>query len=246
MAVCVVLLAGATLCVRSLMNASAIDAGFDTHHIALTTVDPSMLGYSPAKVNEFYTRLLDHVQQVPGVTSASYTAFLPLGTSRSGTAISKQLGTNLDESEVDLYRISSGFFQTMGIPLLRGRDFTQRESNSYKADAVVINQTLANRLWPGEDPIGKHLAMHGEKDMRLVIGVVKDGKYHTLGEPPVAVMFLAELPPQRTIVVRTRGDSRTLLDEIQREVTIVDPSWPRPTVRQLNSTWPCPSSPREP
>ena len=102
MAVCVVLLAGATLCVRSLMNASAIDAGFDTHHIALTTVDPSMLGYSPAKVNEFYTRLLDHVQQLPGVTSASYTAFLPLGTSRSGTAISKQLGTNLDEAEVDL------------------------------------------------------------------------------------------------------------------------------------------------
>jgi predicted permease len=223
MAACVVLLAGAALCVRSLMNASAVDAGFDTHHIALVTLDPSTLGYSPAKVNEFYTRLLNRVQQLPGVTSASYTAFLPLGTSRSGTAISKQLGSNLDETEVDLYRVSSGFFQTMGIPLLRGRDFTQRELNSDKPDAVVINQTLANRLWPGEDPIGKHLAMHGEKNMSLVVGVVKDGKYHTLGEPPVAVMFLAELPPQRSIVVRTMGDSRALLDEIQREVTMVDP-----------------------
>jgi predicted permease len=223
MAACVVLLAGAALCVRSLMNASAIDAGFDMHHIALTTLDPSALGYTPAKVNEFYTRLLDRVQQLPGVTSASYTAFLPLGTSRSGTGISKQLGPNLDQTEVDLYRVSSGFFQTMGIPLLRGRDFTQRELNSDKPDAVVINQTLANRLWPGEDPIGKHLVMHGEKNMSLVVGVVKDGKYHTLGEPPVAVIFLAELPPQRTIVVRSIGDSRALLDEIQREVTMVDP-----------------------
>jgi predicted permease len=223
MAACVVLLAGAALCVRSLMNASAIDAGFDTHHIALATLDPSTLGYSPAKVNEFYTRLLERVQQLPGVTSASYTAFLPLGTSRSGTAISKQLRPNLDETEVDLYRVSSGFFQTMGIPLLRGRDFTQRDLNSDKPDAVVINQTLANRLWPGEDPIGKHLAMHGEKNISLVVGVVKDGKYHTLGEPPVAVMFLAELPAQRAIVVRTMGDSRALLDEMQREVTMVDP-----------------------
>lgn len=223
MAACVVLLAGAALCVRSLMNASAIDAGFDTHHIAMTTLDPSTLGYSPAKVKEFYARLLSRVQQLPGVTSASYTAFLPLGTSRSGTSIGKQLGPNPDETEVDFYRVSPGFFQTMGIPLLRGRDFNQRDANSDEPDAVVVNQTLASRLWPGEDPIGKHIAMHGEKNMSLVVGVVKDGKYHTLGEPPTAVMFLAGMPPQRTIIVRTRGDSRMLLEEIEREVSIVDP-----------------------
>ncbi|UWZ84790.1 ABC transporter permease [Occallatibacter riparius] len=223
MAACVVLLAGATLCVRSLLNANAIDAGFDTHHIALTTLDPSNLGYSPAKIDEFYTRLLDRVRQLPGVTSASYTAFLPLGTSRSGTTVGKDSGPNQDKTEVDFYRVSPGFFQTMGIPLLRGRDFTQKEFNGDKADAVVINQTLANRLWPGEDPVGRRLAMHDEKSTRLVVGVVKDGKYHTLGEPPAAVMFLPSLHPQRTIVVRSTGDSRTLLDEIQREVTIVDP-----------------------
>lgn len=223
MAACVVLLAGAALCVRSLLNASAIDAGFDTHHIALTTLDPSTLGYSPAKVNEFYSRLLDRVKHLPGVTSASYTAFLPLGTSRSGTGITKEFGPIQDQTEVDLYRVSPGFFQTMGIPLLRGRDFTQRESSTDKPDAVVINQTLANRLWPGEDPVGKRIAMHGEKSMSMVVGVVRDGKYHTLGEPPVAAMFLPGVPPRAAIVVRTTGDSRTLLDEIQREVTIVDP-----------------------
>ena len=223
MAACVVLLAGATLCVRSLMNANAIDAGFETHHIALATLDPSTLGYSPAKITEFYARLLDRVQQIPGVNSAGYAAFLPLGTSRSGTTIARESAPNQPEMEVDLYRVSPGLFQTMGIPLLRGRDFSQKESSGDKPDVVVINQALANRLWPGEDPVGKRIAMHGEKHMSLVVGVVKDGKYHTLGEPPVAVMFLPTLPSQSTIVVHTTGDARPLLNEIQREVTIVDP-----------------------
>jgi predicted permease len=223
MAACVVLLAGAALCVRSLMNARAIDAGFDTHHIALTTLDPGTLGYSPAKINEFYSRLLERVQHLPGVTSAAYAAFLPLGTSRSGTSVSLQPGQNANELGVDLYHVGPGFFQTMGIPLLRGREITQKESDSANPDAIVINETLARQLWPGEDPLGKHLAMHGEKNMSLVVGVVKDGKYHTLGEPPLPVLFRGELPPEHTLVVRTTGDSRTLLDEIQREVTIVDP-----------------------
>jgi hypothetical protein len=70
MAVCVVLLAGAALCVRSLMNADAINAGFDTHHIALATLDPGALGYTPAKINDFYARLLKRVEHLPSVNSA--------------------------------------------------------------------------------------------------------------------------------------------------------------------------------
>lgn len=223
MATCVVLLAGAALCVRSLMNANSIDIGFDTHHIALASLDPSSLGYSPAKINDFYERLIDRVQHLPGVTSASYAAFLPLGTSRSGTSVSKQLGPDPSAISVDIYRIAPGFFQTMGIPLLRGRDLTQKESDSDKPDAIIINETLARRLWPGQDPIGKHLAMRYEKTMSQVVGVVKDGKYHTLGEPPVAVIFRGQIPALRTIIVRTTADSRTLLGELRREVTIVDP-----------------------
>jgi hypothetical protein len=87
----------------------------------------------------------------------------------------------------------------------------------------VINETLARRLWPGEDPVGKRLVLGGEKEMSEVVGVVKNGKYHTLGEAPMAVVFRGTLPPARTLVVRAAGDSRTLLDEVQREVPIVDP-----------------------
>jgi predicted permease len=223
MAMCVVLLAGAALCVRSLINANAIDAGFDTHHIALARLDPGSLGYTPEKVDEFYARLLERVQRLPGVVSASYAEFLPLGTSRSGMSVGKQLGKDPNAVRVDVYRMEPGFFRTMGIPLLRGRDLTQKEADADKPVVVVINEALARSLWPGEDAVGKRIALEGEKEMSLVVGVVKDGKYHTLGEGPLSVIFRGRVPAARTLVVRTPGDSRALLNEVSREVSIVDP-----------------------
>jgi predicted permease len=223
MATCVVLLAGAALCVRSLMNANAIDAGFDTRHIALATLDPGSLGYPSEKVNDFYARLRERVERLPNVTSASYAEYLPLGTSRSVTSAGKQLGKDPNAKTVNVFRVAPGFFKTMGVRLLHGRDLTEKETDSEKPDAVVINETLARRLWPGEDPVGKRLALGGEKTMSEVVGVVKTGKYHTLGEGPMAVVFRGTLPAARTLVVRTAGDSRTLLDEVRREVPIVDP-----------------------
>lgn len=219
MAMCVVLLAGAALCVRSLMNANSIDVGFETHHIALANLDPGTLGYSQARTNDFYARLLQRVERLPGVTSASYADFLPLGTSRSYTFVGTQIGK--ETMMVNEFGVEPGFFHTMGIPLLRGRDLTPKEADSAKPDAVVINQTLAARMWPGEDPIGKRLALSGE--MSEVVGVVKNGKYRTLGEPPAAAAFCGHFRSARTLVVRTTGDSRALLGEIRRAVRVVDP-----------------------
>ncbi|HWE85802.1 MAG TPA: ABC transporter permease [Terracidiphilus sp.] len=223
MAMCVVLLAGATLCVRSLMNANAIDPGFDTRHIALADLDPGSLGYTPEKVKDFYARLLERVKQLPGVTSASYAAFLPLGTSREETSVGKQPGKDPNKMMVDVFRVEPGLLKTMGIPLQRGRDLTEKEVDSDKPDAVVINEYLARRLWPGEDPLGKHFVMGDEKTLSEVVGVVKNGKYHTLGEDPVAAVFRGTLPAPRTLVLRTAGDEHAVLDEVRREVPIVDP-----------------------
>jgi predicted permease len=223
MAMCVVLLAGATLCVRSLMNANAIDPGFDTRHISLAQLDPGSLGYPPEKVKDFYTQLLDRVERLPGVTSASYAAFLPLGTSHQTTTVGKILDNDPNAIRVAVFRMEPRLLATMGIPLLRGQDLTIKEADSATPDGVVINEYLAKRLWPGEDPIGKRVALGGEKATSQVVGVVKNGKYRTLGEEPMAAVFRGTLPPARTLVVRTAGDSRALLDEIRREVPIVDP-----------------------
>ena len=102
-----VLLAGAALCVRSLMNANAIDAGFDTHHIVLATLDLGTLGYTQEKINDFYAPLLERVEHLPGVTSASYAQFLPLGTARSDTSVSKQLGKDTSYLSFLLRQMSS-------------------------------------------------------------------------------------------------------------------------------------------
>jgi len=223
MAMCVVLLAGAALCVRSLMNANAIDTGFDTHHIAVASLDPASLGYTPARINDFYVRLKERVERLPGVASASYVQFLPLGTARSETSVSKQLGKEPSPTMVSVYRMDSGFLRTMGISLLRGRDLTVKEAQSEKPGGVVINETLARMMWPGQDPVGKRLAMGDDKTMSEDVGVVRDGKYHTLGEAPVPVVFCGKLPTARILVVRAAGDDRLLLDELRREVPMVDP-----------------------
>src|SRR5215472_2219255 len=223
MAMCVVLLAGAALCVRSLINANAIDPGFGTRHIALADLDPSSLGYSPEKVRDFYARLLDRVRQLPQVKSASYAASLPLGTSRQAGTAGKILGHDPDAIPVDVFRVEPDLLATMGIPLLRGRDLTDKEADSLTPDGVVINEYLARRMWPSEDPIGKRLVLSGEKTMSQVVGVVKNGKYRTLGEGPTAAVFRGLLPPARTLVVRTSGDEHAVLEEIQRAVPAVDP-----------------------
>jgi predicted permease len=220
---CVVLLAGATLCVRSLMNANAIDPGFDTHHIALANLDPGSLGYSPEKVKDFYARLLERVRQLPQVTSASYAAFLPLGTSRQAGTAGKFVGNDPNAIPISVFRVEPGLLGTMGIPILRGRDLTEKEAAGATPDGVVINEYLALRLWPGEDPVGKRLALSGEKTTSEVVGVVKNGKYRTLGEGPMAAVFRGTLPDARTLVVRTSGDERAALDEVRREVPVVDP-----------------------
>jgi len=222
-AMCVVLLAGATLCVRSLRNANAIDPGFDTQHIVLAQLDPGSLGYTPEKVKDFYDRLIDRVRQLPQVTSASYAAFLPLGTSRQAGMAGKILGPDPDAIPTSVYRVEPGLLGTMGIPLVRGRDLTSKETDSETPDGVLINEYLAHRLWPGENPVGKRLVLSGEKTTSQVVGVAKNGKYRTLGEGPMAAVFRGTLPSMRTLVVRTVGDERTVLAEVRREVPAVDP-----------------------
>ncbi len=222
-ATCVVLLSCATLCVRSLMHANSIDPGFDTQHIAVATLDPGSLGYSPAKVSAFYRQLMDHVRALPNVTAASYVNHLPLGTSREMTSVGKRFGKDSDQIKVDVFRVEPGYFSTMGVTMLRGRDFSEKESDDDAAGTTIVNEVLARKLWPGQDPVGQRIAFGGEKSTSEVIGVVKAGKYRTLGEEPIPVVFRGTVPPLRTLLIRTSGDTGLMLEAVRREVQIVDP-----------------------
>jgi hypothetical protein len=122
-----------------------------------------------------------------------------------------------------VFPVEPELLATMGIQFLRGRDMTEKEADGGTPDGVVINEYLGRRLWPGEDPVGKRLVLSGEKTTSQVVGVVKNGKYRTLGEGPTAAVFRGTLPAARTLVVRTEGDERAVLDEVRREVPVVDP-----------------------
>jgi predicted permease len=223
-ATCTVLLVCATLCVRSLRNASSINPGFNTQHVIAATLNPGSLGYSDAQVRTFYEQLSEHVRRLPGVTVASFTDHLPLGPAQEQTAIldpTRPESNKHDAIPVEILRVAPDYFQTMGISLLRGRDFTSSESAEGSGKAI-INEALARRLWRTQDPVGQRMTFFGEKSSTEVIGVVPTGKYRTLGEDPIPVAYLPQLRARRTLVVRTSGDPATLLDSIRRDIHSVD------------------------
>jgi predicted permease len=225
-ATCMVLLVGAGLCVRSLLNANSIDPGFDTKHVAAATLDPGSLGYPEAKMRGFYEQLSRQISALPGVSSASFVNHLPLGTAREQSAAIE--GTHSASAQrgvsVDVLRVAPGYFETMGISLLRGRDFLPRESEApggAMGAVAIINDEMAQKLWSSQDPVGRRITL-GEDTGLEVIGVVKTGKYRTLGEDPIPLVYLPRLLGRRTLVVRTSGDPRFLLDTIRREIQAVD------------------------
>jgi predicted permease len=226
-ATCTVLLVGAVLCVRSLLNAQSIDPGFDARHVAVATIDPGRLGYNESQGRAFYQRLLDRMQNLPGVTVASWVSHLPLGTSREMTSVSTagawQTPGKGDVS-VDVMRVGTGYFEAMGISLLLGRDFTLEESKA-PSRVVIVNEAMARQLWPKQVAFGQHIKFGGEDGEAEVVGVVKTGKYRTLGEDPVPVIYRPiGYAPRATLVVKTINDPRSLLDPIRRETQAVDPN----------------------
>ena len=221
-ATCAVLLVGAVLCVRSLLNAQSIDPGFDVKRVAVATIDPGSLGYDEAQRRAFYEAVVGRVESLPSVTAAAWVGYLPLSTAEETQSASTEGEAGKRTVTIDVLRVGTRYFETMGIPFSRGHDFTSEDNK--KPGALIINEAMARQLWPGQDPLGQHADI-GNRGAVPVIGVVKTGKYRTLGERPLPVAYLpvGDLP-RETLVARTIGDPRTLLDPIRREIHNVDPN----------------------
>jgi len=223
--ICLVLLISASLCVRSLFNARSIDPGFSTHNIAVAQLDPGSLGYTEAQDRQFYRQLLERVRALPGVSSASLSDNLPLGTSRSVHGVHIDGFTpppGQDSNPIQIANVAPDFFNTMGIPVLNGREFTTQDIHP-ESTGVIINQAMAMHFWPGRNPIGQHLKE--DKQTLEIIGVVKTGKYRSLGEDPLDFMYLPlDSQPQEFLVVRTRASEEAALGEIRRVIQSLDPN----------------------
>jgi predicted permease len=208
---CVVLLVGASLCLRSLLNARSIDPGFEIAGGVTAGLNMQTFGYNEGRGRAFYTRLLDRVRALPGVRSASLADHLPLSQVMRMEAV--DFGTQPVGIEMTI--VAPGYFEAMGTPLVAGREFSADDDET-APPVVVINQQMAQRYWPNQDPIGQFLTFVGPQQARTnaqVIGIAKSGKYQSLGEDPKPYFYrslLQEYEPNAQLIVRVDDQGRIL------------------------------------
>jgi predicted permease len=236
-ALSVVLLVGAGLFIRSLQRASTIDPGFRVERALTVPINLALLRYKENGGETFYSNLLARVQAQPGIERATLVRFPQLGFSFAQFQVFSEGGGQADEGiSVGFNVVGPNFFKTMETPLLRGRDFTETDRKGAPG-IVVINETLAVRLWPGEEALGKRLSITGPKGPFLeVVGVARDGKYHSLGDLPRPYVFqplLQSYDPKMTLVVRTTGEPQSVATVVREQIRALDANLPIAEIRTL-------------
>ena len=226
----VVLLIGSGLFIRSLQNAHAIDVGFDYEHGLTMPLDLGLLRYDESKGQKLYGRLVEQVKALPGVEQASTVRFLPLGFSYAQREIFIEgSGSTSDSIGVGFNIVGQDYFQTMGIPVLRGREFNAHDRAGSPA-VVIVNETLAQRLWPGDNPIGRRISFNSPTGpYSEIVGVAKDGKYSTLGETPRTFIYqhtLQNYSSKMTVVARTAATPIAMVDAVRSEMRSLEPNLP--------------------
>ncbi len=227
-----VVLIMAGLFLRSLEQAQKMNLGFKSEHAFNFTMDVSELGYDEQRGANFYRDVRERVRNLPGVTSASFAYSVPLGYYSHGAATWKAGEEGLPESEVPRLgynEVSPDYFQTMGIELVEGRAIEEQDqANSHRV--AVINETMAQDLWPKQDPIGQHFRF-GKNDSAEseVVGVVRDSKYNFIAEAPRRHFYVPlsqNYTSVRVLQVRSDLPPGTLVRAIEDQIHAIDPSLP--------------------
>jgi predicted permease len=191
-AVCFVLLAAAGLFVRSLFEAERADLGFRPEGVLNIHMDVGQLGYTEARGRAFFKEVDRRVRTIPGVQGMSFAFTIPMGYIRVGSAVEAE-GQPVDSNKrlsAGMNIVSSEYFQTMGIQVVRGRSFIDGD-NEQSRPVALVNQHLADTLWPGRDPIGRRFRSVGPGGSWVeVVGVTHTGKYRFLFEDPQPYFYV--------------------------------------------------------
>jgi putative ABC transport system permease protein len=225
-----VLLVTAGLTVRSLQHTEMLGPGFDPNGALTMSVDLGLQGYDQQKGENFYRQWSQRVRALPGVQAVGLIRSLPLGLDASTTSVypDGQPEPRAEDMPSAFYESTSpGYFAAMGISLLAGRDFA--ESDTAKSPGVaIVNETLAQKFWPGENPIGKRLHS-GNASFLEVVGIAKNGKYQSLGEIPGLAIYYPLWQVYATnaaVVVRSDVDLKSAISSVRSEVRSLDPNLP--------------------
>ena len=232
-ALSVVLLVASALLLRSLRHSQRISPGFDSNKnvVMLSVAPPELYGYSNAQAQSVYPELAARVGSVPGVINTSYARRPPLIDEEEGETVpvvvpGVQPPPGTEYFKIRYNIVGPKFFLTVGARLKEGREFSAFDRPT-TAPVVIINEAMAHRLWPGQDPLGK--AVHIEKKDLQVVGVVEEGRYNRLHETVQPYLFLpfTQVPSfECTLFVETAGDPRGMLPAILKATTAVAKNLP--------------------
>ena len=229
MAVTALLLIVAALLTRSFVAAERTNPGFAVNRLTVVSTDTGMLRYTEERSQQFYEQAIARVSSIPGVESAALATRVPLqvNPNRWEIWVPGRHQPDVQGDTIEATTVSPGYFQTIGVPIVEGRAFSDSDRPETPRVAVV-NETFARRYWPGESAIGKTFHTRGPEGPPFeIVGVSADHKVLTLSEPPTPFLHIArnQRPSSYVaIIARTRGDAAALLREMRRELLAIEPN----------------------
>jgi predicted permease len=226
-AVSLLLLIGSGLFLKSFYKAQAIDPGFRIENLDLVTINPVLAGYDSDRGLQVVRAIADQIRQNPRVAGADLNNFVPFigGEGRTIVIEGRDLADQHNRKFANYSPITPGYFQTMGIQLLRGRNFNEHDAEKNAAPVAIIDETMANEFWPNEDALGRRFRFLVFKTPIEVIGIARNSKAVTLGEIPTPMVYLPlnELTDTGiTLFVHTTGAPGVMLSEIRQIIRAVD------------------------
>lgn len=221
MAMCMMLLIAAGLLLRGLYMSQTVDPGFEMKGITQARYDLPSQGYKAERAQAFQREFIARVAALPGVDEVEQARAMPLGNQFLGTGLTPTGETQ--ERRFEFNVVSPGFFAMLGMPIVRGRTFAHSETQS-DAPVVIITQSTALALWPGQDPIGKTL--HDEKKEYQVVGVVKDSQVSHLGHTEGLFIYMPAGPMEQDalqLLVQSKGSDVATIHRIREAARTLDP-----------------------
>ena len=237
-ALSLIALVGAGLFLRSLQAAQRITPGFDVEHLATLSFDLGAQGYTEEHGKQFQKEVLERVRSVPGVQAATLANTVPLFNGGFARTVFLEGQDATDRRSGKLVQITVAaphYLETLGIALVRGRDLSEQDQPNTPS-AVVINETMAKRFWPDQDPIGRRFKFFGQTNFQQVVGVAADSKYNFIGEDPTPYIYQATTQvyqPQVSLFVKA-ARPEAVLGTVRGEVQQLDRALPLQAVFTLN------------
>ncbi len=237
-ALSLVLLAGAGLFVRTVRNAKSLDTGYRGENVLVLWVDFALMShrYDDTQGMQILRQLLPRIQNLPGVRSATLSGDVPLTTRRLLLRFVKEDRGPVRETDwiqVDANIVGPRYFETLGIPIIRGRDFAESDDESAPEGAIIISQSMASQYWPGENPVGKTLRIRsrvaGSREVYRIVGVSKNLRQRSLWEeagPYVYLPFYQRYFSQMMLMVKTEGSAAAFLPAVVGEIHTFDSDMP--------------------